>query len=90
MRDDLDLILDIDGFDLVEKTKNRLRNGAQEDQRVRLQEIVEGALQEALWRRATDQIGTSKWWLDHVKLQTRCLRKCLVGISWCSVVCVLR
>jgi hypothetical protein len=74
----------------VEKIKNRLRNGTQEDQRVRLQEVVEGALQEALWQRATDQIGTSKWWLNHLKSHGRCLRKCLVGISWRSVVCDLR
>lgn len=42
------------------KEKKRDFNGAQEDQRVRLQEIVEGAFQEAFWTRFAHQICSSK------------------------------
>lgn len=35
-------------------------NGPQEDQRVRLEEVVEGALQEALWPRIADQVRSGQ------------------------------
>jgi len=56
-------------------------NGAQEDQRVRLQEIVEGAFQEAFWTRFAHQICSGKSLtlgplISSLNQSINCLQRC--------------